>query len=202
MKTLHKIFFRLRTSLDLRSVLRRAWWQTQGAHFGTRTRVPPIEMSWPHQVSVGSDCTLESDILFKFDGIWQVGPAIVIGDRSFVGRGCEFNIRQRLEIGCDALIASGCKFIDHDHGYALGRPMNVQNGKEAAIVVGDDVWLGVNVVVLKGVRIARGAIVAAGAVVTKSVGENEIWGGVPARKIGHRAEMDSVAQTVPAAATL
>ena len=60
-------------------------------------------------------------------------------------------------------------------------------GAEAEIVLEEDVWLGVNVVVLKGVRIGRGAIVAAGAIVTKDVPSYEIWGGVPARRLGERA---------------
>lgn len=186
MKTLQKIFFRLRTLPFIHIWLHRMWWQIQGAQFGARTRVPPLAMTWPHQVAVGANCILESDIFFKFDGIWQPGPSIVIGDRTFLGRGCEFNIRTRIDIGCDCLIASGCKFIDHDHGFALGKPMNIQLGEEAAIVIEEDVWIGVNVVVLKGVTIEGGAIVAAGAIVTKNVGANEIWAGVPARKIGQR----------------
>lgn len=186
MKKLQKILFRLRTRLSFKPLLRRWWWQAQGARFGSGTAVPPLAMTWPHQVSVGADCSLEADIFFKFDGIWRAGPSIVIGDRTFIGRGCEFNIQKRIEIGRDCLIASGCKFIDHDHGFALGQPMNVQAGAEGAIVIGDDVWLGVNVVVLKGVTIAGGAIVAAGAIVTKNVGAGEIWAGVPARKIGQR----------------
>ena len=62
---------------------------------------------------------MEDDIFFKFDGIWQPGPSIIVGDGVFIGRGCEFNIRQRIDIGNDSLIASGCKFIDRDHGIAL-----------------------------------------------------------------------------------
>ncbi|MDQ6765064.1 MAG: acyltransferase, partial [Verrucomicrobiota bacterium] len=130
----------------------------------------------------------EHDIYFKFDGIYAPGPAIVIHDRVFIGFGCEFNAQKRIEIGDDCLIASGCKFIDHDH--AISRrdsPMNRQiGGAEGEIVLAEDVWLGVNAVVLKGVRIGRGAIVAAGAVVTKRIGDYEVWGGVPARKIGAR----------------
>ena len=111
-------------------------------------------------------CTLEHDIYFKYDGIWAPGASITIRDRVFIGFGCEFNVRRRLEIGPDCLIASGCKFIDHDHGTARGDPpMREQTaGAEAEIILEEDVWLGVNVVVLKGVRIGRGAIVAAGAI--------------------------------------
>lgn len=53
-------------------------------------------------------------------------------------------------------------------------------------VIGDDVWIGANVVILRGVRVGDGAVIAAGAVVTKDVPENEIWGGVPAKFIRKR----------------
>lgn len=155
---------------------------------GSGTLLPSVRVTWPHQVSLGRDCILEHDIYFKFDGIYAPGPSIVVGDRVFLGFGCEFNARRRIEIGADCLIASGCKFIDHDHGTSRrDLPMRQQSeGAEAEIIVRDDVWIGANVVVLKGVRIGRGAIIAGGAVLTKSVGEYEIWGGVPARKIGQR----------------
>ena len=60
------------------------------------------------------------------------------------------------------------------------------SGKEAPIELHENFWLGVNVVVLKGVKIHKGAIVAAGAVVTKSIPENEIWASVPACKMSSR----------------
>ena len=65
-------------------------------------------------------------------------------------------------------------------------PRTTQIGKEMPIIIGRDVWIGCNVVVLKGSNIGNGAIVAAGSVVTKSISENEVWAGVPARKIGER----------------
>jgi acetyltransferase-like isoleucine patch superfamily enzyme len=167
---------------------RTAWWRAAGMQICRGTLLPRCHLTWPHQVSLGANCTLEHDIYFKFDGIWAPGPSIVIHDHVFIGFGCEFNVRRRIEIGANCLIASGCKFIDHDHGTARRDvPMNEQiGGAEAEIVIGEDVWLGVNVVVLKGVRIGRGAIVAAGAVVRKNIGEYEVWGGVPARQLGER----------------
>ena len=169
--------------------VRTAWWRMRGMQIGAGTLLPRVHVTWPHQVSLGERCVLEHDIYFKYDGIYAPGASIILRDRVFVGFGCEFNVRRRVEIGADCLIASGCKFIDHDHGTARRDvPMREQTeGAEAEIILGNDVWLGVNVVVLKGVRIGRGAIVAAGAVVTKSVGDFEIWGGIPARKIGDRS---------------
>lgn len=183
----NKVWFRLRHSYDPRPSLRKLWWKAQGAQFGPGTRVPRLDISWPHQLSLGRRCRLEDGISFKFDGIWKPGPCIVIGDEVFLGAGCEFNIRRKIVIGSNCLIASGCKFIDHDHGTALGELIRKQHGAEAEIIIEDNVWLGVNVVVLKGVTIGSGAIVAAGAVVNKSIAPGEIWGGIPARKIKDRS---------------
>ena len=156
---------------------------------GAGTRLPKVHVTWPHQVSLGENVVLEHDIYFKYDGVWAPGPSIIVHDRVFLGFGCEFNARRRIEIGADCLIASGCKFIDHDHGSARRDiPMRDQlPGAEAEIILAEDVWLGVNVVILKGVHVGRSAIVGAGAVVTRNIPEYEIWGGVPARKVGERS---------------
>ncbi|KSA15218.1 Galactoside acetyltransferase LacA [Maribacter dokdonensis DSW-8] len=152
------------------------------------TNLPKIFITWPHQVYIGANCKLEHHIYFRFDGIWKPGKAIQIEDNTFIGSGTEFNITKGIKIGKNCLIASGSRFIDHDHGYDTRSVlMNIsRTGKEATIKIGEDVWLGCNVVVLKGVQIGNGAIVAAGAVVNKSIPKYEIWGGVPARKIGVR----------------
>jgi acetyltransferase-like isoleucine patch superfamily enzyme len=181
--------FRLRaTCASAVAELRTIWWRMLGMQIGAGTLLPKVHVTWPHQVSLGENCHLEHDIYFKYDGIYAPGPSILVGDRVFIGFGCEFNVRARVEIGADCLIASGSKFIDHDHPIARPDiPINQQGaGDEAEIIVGQDVWIGANAVVLKGVRIGRGAVVAAGAVVTKSVPALEVWGGVPARKLGAR----------------
>ena len=185
---IQKVAFRLRVEHTPGAGIRRLWWQMQGARFGAGTGVPRLAMTWPHQVAIGARCILEDDVFFKYDGWWQPGPSICLADRVFVGRGCEFNIRNHIQIGSDSLIASGCKFIDHDHAMAINAgPMNRQPCPDAPIVLEEDVWLGVNVVVLKGVTIGRGAVIGAGAIVTKSIPPYEIWVGVPARKVGDRA---------------
>jgi acetyltransferase-like isoleucine patch superfamily enzyme len=181
--------FRMRAKLATAfAQLRTVCWGLLGMEIGAGTVLPKVYVTWPHQVSLGANCVLEHDIYFKYDGVWAPGPSIFIHDRVFIGFGCEFNARLRIEIGANCLIASGCKFIDHDHGF--GRrdvPMREQPpGAEAEIILAEDVWLGVNVLVLKGARIGRGAIVGAGAVVTHDIPEYEIWAGVPAQKIGQR----------------
>lgn len=190
MKFAQKVFFRLRErSLSIfLSPARKAYWYLQGMEIGSGVSLPKLKITWPHQVKIGNFCILEQEIYFKFDGIWQAGPRICIGNDCFIGAYVEFNIRLGVVVGDDCLIASGCKFIDHDHGYSrLDIPMNIQcNGAEMPIVLENNVWLGVNVVILKGVKIGQGAIVAAGSIVTKSIPRNEIWAGIPARKVSER----------------
>lgn len=176
--------FRLRIS----SPMRKGFWRCLGMRAGAATVLSRIHVTWPHQVALGASCCIEPDCYFKFDGIYAPGPRIVIGDGVFIGRGCEFNIRRRIEVGDNCLIASRCYFVDHDHGFASrSLPMGLQSdGVEAAILIEDDVWIGAGVVVLKGVRVGCGAIIAAGSVLTRSVGAYEVWGGVPARKLRDR----------------
>ncbi len=182
--------FRLRASANRYGLafLRSVVWRALGMKLGPGTVLGKMFVTWPHQVSLGARCVLEQGSYFKFDGTYQPGPTLVFGDQVFIGAGCEFNIRAGISVGSNTLIASGCKFIDHDHGFASRElPMGCQSdGAEARIDIAQDVWIGANVVVLKGVSIAQGAIIAAGSVLTRSVGPHEIWGGVPAKKLRDR----------------
>ena len=182
-----RLIFRLRYFLFyLLGTLRAIYWRLLGMQIGNKTSVPKIFVTWPHQVTIGHNCQIEHLVYFHFDGIFQSGPSIKIGDHAFIGFGCEFNIRRTITIGNHCLIASGCKFIDHDHNIS-GKGLFPQiDGAEEEIFIQNHVWLGANVIVLKGVNIGEGAVVAAGAVVTKSIPANEIWAGIPAKKVSQR----------------
>lgn len=83
-----------------------------------------------------------------------------------------------ITIGHGVAISSGVTIRDSDNHSINGNPVVA-----APIVIEDHVWIGLNATILKGVRIGRGAVVAAGAVVTADVPENTLVGGVPARVI-------------------
>lgn len=155
-------------------------------HVGKGTLLPKIGLSWPHQVTIGKNCRLEHGISFKFDGIYKNGPNIVIKEGVFLGANVEFNIRKHILIGKDCLIGSGSKFIDHDHGTNAQELIKTQNGKEKEILIESDVWIGSNVIVLKGVKIGKGAIVGANSLVNVSIPEYEIWGGNPIKFLRNR----------------
>lgn len=184
----HKFIFfvKFKTIYRTFNIINNIIYRIGGMKVGKGTFVPSIRVTWPHQVSIGSNCNLEQGIYFKYDGIWSRGPSIIIRDNVFIGAGCEFNCNYNITIGEYSNIASGCRFIDHDHGIKVGMRIGAQPSVKASITIGNDVWIGCNVVVLKGVYIGDGAVIGAGAVVTQSVPSNEIWAGVPAKKIGIR----------------
>jgi acetyltransferase-like isoleucine patch superfamily enzyme len=64
--------------------------------------------------------------------------------------------------------------------------MNLQDTVAEEIIVEDDVWIGTSCIVIKGVTIGKGSIVAAGSLVNKSIPPFQIWGGVPAKFIKNR----------------
>ncbi len=112
---------------------------------------------------------------FKPSGI-TIGHDTIIGYRSFLdGRG-------KLAIGSHVDIASEVLIYTDEHNVNSADFGN----SFAPVKISDYVFIGPRAIILPGVTVGRGAVVAAGAVVTKSIPDFEIWGGVPAKKIGLR----------------
>lgn len=111
---------------------------------------------------------------------------IVIGNNTTIGYHTFIFASQKIHIGNDCLIAPFVYIVDSNHKIERARKINQQPNESAEIIIEDDVWIASNVTILKGVRIGKGAVIAANSVVNKSVPEYEIWGGSPAKKIGQR----------------
>lgn len=128
---------------------------------------------------VGKKCELEPGIDPGFR------PNLVIGDFCQINKGVQ--LRDAI-IGNYVMIAPNCVLLDRMHSFEnLDIPMALQGGTgKIPPVLHDDVWLGQNVIVMPGIEIGKGAIVAAGSVVTKNVEPYSIVGGVPARLIRKR----------------
>ncbi|WP_333652070.1 DapH/DapD/GlmU-related protein [Lacrimispora sp.] len=108
------------------------------------------------------------------------GKNITIGKRVFINAGCKFQDQGGITIGDGSLIGHNVVLATLNHDLA---PENRGTMHPAPIVIGKNVWIGSNATVLAGVNIGDGAVVAAGAVVTKDVPANTIVGGVPAKFI-------------------
>lgn len=107
---------------------------------------------------------------------------IVIGKNTSIGDQCVLDGRSELIIGDSVNLSTGAWIWTAQHDpNAVGF-----EGVEAPVVIEDYAWISSRTTILPGVTIGRGAVVAAGAVVTKSIAPFEIVGGVPAKKIGER----------------
>lgn len=169
------------TALDR---LRAIGLRLRGAKLGARCRVGAAgRFVRPAGLQTGERVQLEHGVFIK---ITRPAARVSIGSRSFIGFGTELDVSQSLVIGDDVLIAPGCFITDQQHRHARGIPIADQGIESSPVVIESGAWLGAKVVVLPGVRIGSGAIVGAGAVVTRDVAANSIVAGVPARPIGAR----------------
>jgi acetyltransferase-like isoleucine patch superfamily enzyme len=153
----------------------------------TRIRLP----RWA-RLSIGKDSILHCKVSFD-----SKEGHITIGDRCFIGRS-ELVCHSRIHIGHDVIISWGVTIVDHnshslcweerkDDVICWSRGVKTWNDvRLAPVEIQDKVWIGFNVIVLKGVTIGEGAVVGAGAVVTRDVAPYTIVAGNPARPIRRR----------------
>jgi acetyltransferase-like isoleucine patch superfamily enzyme len=104
-----------------------------------------------------------------------------------VNSGVQIDARGGVTIGTGVMVGPNAVIVSSDHDHLqTERLIVLQDHVMAPVFIEDDVWIGANVVVCGGVRIGRGAVVAAGAVVIRDVPPMAIVGGVPARALRAR----------------
>jgi len=112
---------------------------------------------------------------------------IEVGHRFSVNSGAILDGRGGITIGDDVMIGPHTAIYSSKHNFTQpGRPMTSLDHIMAPVIIKDDVWIGAHVCIPGGITIGHGAVVAAGAVVTKDVDDNTIVSGVPAQVIGKR----------------
>lgn len=109
---------------------------------------------------------------------------VQVGDNCSL-RGTVIHSRNKVVIGKNCLFGPGVLIIDNNSHNISVDPVN-RRTKEIAdspVIIGDNVWIGSRSIILKGVHIGDNAVIAAGAVVTKDVPANQLYGGNPAKFI-------------------
>lgn len=144
-------------------------------------RIPAHDLRMATYRALGVNIGMESTILMSTE--MQHCEDLKIGHNTIINQHCLLDGRGGLVIGDNVNISSHVLLVAGKH--------DIQNGAEFAgfaerIVIEDYVWICTRATVLAGVTIGRGAVVAAGAVVTKSVEPHTVVAGTPARKIGER----------------
>lgn len=154
--------------------------------------LPYFEIAKSAKVSIGNIVTFRNTTRNNMVGVYKKcsiavadNAELIVGDQSGFS-GVSIFCTSRISIGKYVNCGGNVSIWDTDfHPLELNarRRHDVSRIKKAPIAIGDDVFLGAQSIILKGVSIGDGAIIASGSVVTKNVPPHEIWGGNPARYI-------------------
>jgi acetyltransferase-like isoleucine patch superfamily enzyme len=149
---------------------------------------------------IETDCEFMSPSAMTFEGVIGIGKGAFFsadGGSIFVGNGTAFNrnthinasVGGRIKIGKGCLIGPNVVMRTASHRYdKQSTHIRLQGHESADICIADDVWIGANTVILGGVSVGKGAIIGAGAVVTKDIPDFAVAVGVPAKLIKYRGD--------------
>lgn len=112
----------------------------------------------------------------------EIGVGLWVGDRSSFGAGCFIGCSGEIRIGNDVMLGPGVRLFSENHIFSeTEKTIKSQGVERTFLTIGDDVWIGSGVTVTSGVTIGSGVVVAAGSVVTRSLPDNAVVAGVPAK---------------------
>ena len=149
----------------------------------------------PQYISIGKSFAAGDDLKLQ---AWDsyagetFTPKLTIGDNVVLTDYTQISCAQEIRIGNNVLAGQSVYISDNDHGTTDLEclqipPMKRKLHMKGAVVIEDDVWIGRCVTILSGVHIGKGAVIAAGAVVTRDVPAYTVVGGAPAKVIVKRS---------------
>lgn len=144
------------------------------------------------KILIGKRCLISGHLL-----VHSNSKGIIVGDETYIGENTKIWSAEKIIIGSNVLISFGVNIMDNDSHpisaklrqdhfkkvYNANSLENLNDTNKSPIIISDDVWIGFNSTILKGVKIGKGAIIASGSVVTKDVEEYTVVAGNPARQV-------------------
>jgi acetyltransferase-like isoleucine patch superfamily enzyme len=150
-----------------------------GRH-GLLGRRSHIQIRQRGRITIGERFVTDDDVLLGANGELNVGHGVFVNARSRIVA------HERIDIGDNVVIATGVSIVDHDHQTEIvDHALIIRKDRfiTSPIRIGNNVWLGDKVTVLKGVTIGDNVIIGANAVVTKDIDSGAVVGGIPASVI-------------------
>jgi len=158
--------------------------QNPAVEFGPQCRVSwSVQFCGTNRIVFGTNCAL------RYSAIFSPGSGdIHFGDDCSVGPFCYLDGHGGLVVGNKVMIGPHVGVYSSNHIFSdVEQPLLNQGLEKLGVTIGDDVWIGSHAVILAGVQIGNGVVVAAGAVVTRDIPARSVVAGVPARVLKTRA---------------
>jgi maltose O-acetyltransferase len=147
----------------------------------------------PRLIEIGRDCRIAAEFM-----IFGHGGKITVGSNCFIGEGSRIWSANNISIGDNVLISHNVNIHDtNSHSlsaarrrahvndiFLRGHPPELPDVPDSPVVIEDDVWIGFNSTIMKGVTIGKGAVIGACSVITKDVAAFTVVVGTPARVVG------------------
>jgi acetyltransferase-like isoleucine patch superfamily enzyme len=139
-------------------------------------------------ILLGNNVSIQRNTIIECTGVIRnLGEGLVIGNNVGIAQNCFIQVRGKVVIGSDIMFGPGVSIFSEDHGFAdIVSPMITQQEIRKDVVIEDDVWIGTRAVILGGVTIGKGSIIAAGCIVRSSVPPYSVVAGVPGKVIKSR----------------
>jgi acetyltransferase-like isoleucine patch superfamily enzyme len=139
-------------------------------------------------VRIGNNVSIQKQTIIDCTGVLrEIGDGLIIGNNVGIAQNCFIQVRGTVRIGNNVIFGPNVMIFSENHNFSDPNiPIIHQGETRLPVLIQDNVWLGARSVILGGVTVGEGSIVAAGSVVNKDVPPFSIVGGVPAKIIKSR----------------
>ncbi|HMO51461.1 MAG TPA: acyltransferase [Kiritimatiellia bacterium] len=169
------------------------YWRRRFSSCGERVSIGEGFQAYaPERITIGRDVIIAKRVTLRAMTTYpwaqppqEFSPSITLHDGCFINNGSQIVAIDRVTIGRNVMIAENCFIADNNHGWANPEaPIKHQPlTSKGPVTIGDDSWLGANVVVAAGVSIGRHCVIGANSVVTRDIPDHSMAAGAPARII-------------------
>lgn len=139
-------------------------------------------------IKLGNNVSILRNTIIECTGVIRhLGEGLTIGNNVGIAQNCFIQVRGTVVIGNDVMFGPGVSIFSENHGFSdINVPMIEQAEIRTGVTIEDDVWIGTKAVILDGVTVGKGSIIAAGSIVNASVPPYSIVAGVPGKVIKSR----------------